>query len=161
MSLPDLADTTALGARLGRTLTGADQTRAQAAISDVSAWARSIAEQEWPIAPNDVPDFVVAVVLAAARRAFENPQGFVYETMGPISATRGAATVTGSPFTAPELALLRRARPKSGVWALATTRGDHDFETGFISDSRPGSDPIAYVASGDPGFAQADHYPGV
>lgn len=160
MSLPDIADAEALQARLGLTLTGAELTRAEAAISDVSALARGIAEQSWPDAPTGVPDDVVAVVLSAARRVFENPQGFIYETMGPMSASRAASTVTGSPFTAPEIVILKKARPKAGLWTMPTTRGEFDWETGFVADDRPGSDPIAWYASTDPGFTQADHYPG-
>lgn len=160
MPLPDIADVTALQARLGLTLTGADLTRAQAAITDVSALARSIAEQQWLNAPTGVPDEVVAVVLSGARRMFENPGGFVYETMGPMAASRAAATVTGSPFTAPEIAILKKARPKAGLWTICTTRGEHDWETGFVADDRPGSDPIAWYSSVDPGFTEADHYPG-
>ncbi|WP_405490473.1 hypothetical protein [Nocardia sp. NBC_00511] len=160
MTLPDIADASALQTRLGLTLTGADLGRAAAAISDVSALARSIAEQSWPDAPVGVPDDVVAVVLSGARRMYENPGGFVYETMGPMAASRAAATVTGSPFTASEIAILKKARPKAGLWTLGTTRGHHDWETGFVADDRPGSDPIAWYASTDPGFADADHYPG-
>lgn len=160
MPLPSITTAAALGARLGVTLTGAKLERAEAAIADVSALARGIARQQWPEAPTGVPDEVVAVVLAGARRVFENPGGFIVEAKGPITATRAAATVAGSPFTAAEIKLLKAQRPRSGLWTLATTRGDSDYETGFVSDMRPGSDPIAYVAAGDPGFEQADHYPG-
>lgn len=160
MSLPDITTTAALAARLGRTLAGADLARAAAAIVDVSALARGIARQEWPDAPDGVPDDVVVVVLAGARRLFENPGGFIVEGMGPLTATRAASTVSGSPFTAAEVRILEKAKPRSGLWTLPTTRGDRDYETGFVSDSRPGSDPIAYIAAGDPGFDEADHYPG-
>ncbi|MFD4442518.1 hypothetical protein ACFWPK_22385 [Nocardia sp. NPDC058519] len=160
MPLPDITTAAALGARLGRTLAGADLARAEAAIADVSALARGIAKQDWPDAPTGVPGEVVAIVLSGARRVFENPGGFIVEARGPITATRAAATVAGSPFTAAETRWLQKLRPRSGLWTLATTRGDSDFETGFVSDSRPGSDPIAYFAAGDPGFDQADHYPG-
>lgn len=160
MPLPSIADAPALAARLGLTLTGVDLARAVAALSDVSALARSVANQEWPDAPTGVPDGVVAVVLSASYRRYDNPGGFIYEMMGPEAASRSAATVNGNVFTDAEMAILRKNRPKTGLWTLATTRGDHDFETGFVADSRPGSDPIAYVASTDPGFAEADHYPG-
>ncbi|MFC8531931.1 hypothetical protein [Nocardia sp. NPDC057227] len=160
MTAPSIAEATALGVRLGETLTGADLARAQANLSDVSAWAREEAEQEWPNAPAGVPAAVVVVVLTAARRMYENPEGFLYETMGPMSGSRAASTVTGGVFTEPELKILHRCRPRGGLWTLSTTRGDDDAETGFVSDSTPGSDPIAYVAAGDPGFDQADHYPG-
>jgi hypothetical protein len=158
--MADIADLEALQARLGRTLTGADVARAEAVLSDVSALARGVAGQEWPDAPTGVPADVIAVVLAAARRGVENPEGWISQTMGPLSATRAAAMVTGEVFTAAELAILRRARPRTGLWTLVTTRGDRDAETGFVADSRPGSDPIAYLASTDPGFAEADHYGG-
>lgn len=157
--MPDLADVDALQARLGRSLSGADLARAEAVISDVSALARAEAEQGWPDAPSGVPADVVAVVLAAARRGFENPEGFISQTMGPLSATR-AAVMVADVFTAAEMTILHKARPKAGLWTLVTTRGDRDSETGFVADSRPGSDPIAYVASVDPGFAEADHYGG-
>lgn len=160
MSLPDIADVDALQARLGRTLTGADVDRAAAALSDVSALARGVAEQQWPLAPTGVPDDVIAVVLAAARRAFDNPEGFLSQTMGPLSATRAPSMVTGNVFTSAETTILKKARPKAGLWTLVTTRGDRDAETGFVADTRPNSDPIAYVSSVDPGFAEADHYGG-
>lgn len=153
----DIADIDALQARLGRTLTGADLARGEAVLSDVSALARGVADQEWPDAPTGVPADVIAVALAAARRVFDNPGGYVSETMGPLSATRAAALVTEI-FTKAEMAILKKARPQTGLWTLTTTRGDRDAETGFVADSRPGSDPIAYVASTDPGFAEADHY---
>jgi len=160
MSLPNLAEVSALQIRLGETLTGDDLARAEAALSDVSALARVEAEQEWATAPAGVPAAVVVVVLSAARRAYENPEGFIYETMGPMSASRASATVTNGIFTPSELKILHKARPRVGVWTLSTTRGDSDYETGFVNDTRPGSDPIAYYASGDPGFAEADHYQG-
>lgn len=160
MPLPSIADADALAARLGRTLTGVDLARAEAALSDVSALARSVAKQEWPDAPIGVPDDVVAVVLSAAYRRYDNPGGVIYEMMGPMSASRSAATVNGNVFTDAEMAILKKARPKTGLWTLETTRGDRDFETGFVADSRPGSDPIAYVSSVDPGFTEADHYSG-
>lgn len=157
--MSDIADVEALQARLGRSLSGADLARAEALLSDVSALARGVAGQEWPDAPTGVPADVIAVVLAAARRSFDNPEGWIVQTMGPLSATR-ASSMVGDVFTKAEMAILRKARPRTGLWALVTTRGDRDAETGFAADSRPGSDPIAYVASVDPGFAEADHYSG-
>lgn len=162
MSLPDLADVTALQTRLGRTLTGADLDRAQAAISDVSAMARAIARQQWPNGTADVSPDVVAVVLAAARRLFLNPDSYLSQTAGPFTATRSANSVPDGVFSVPELSILKRFRPRpgGGLSTIATTRGEYDWETGFVADDRPGSDPIAWYAAGDPGYADADHYPG-
>lgn len=164
MSLPDLADVADLQIRLGRTLFGADLDRAKAAISDVSAMARSIARQDqgWPNGIADAPPDVTAVVLSAARRLFANPDGFLSQAAGPFSATRAAATVPEGVFSDSELKILKRYRPRpgGGLSTITTTRGCYDWETGFVADDRPSSDPIAWYSDTDPGFAEADHYPG-
>jgi hypothetical protein len=141
-----------LGDRLGRDLEGAEARRAEAVIADVSAVALSITGQAWD-SPFQVPGEIVAVVLAAARRVFTNPDGFVSQSVGPFSNTRAAGAVSSDVFVASELAVLKAFKARKPLWTLSTTRGDADHETGFVTDDRLGSDAIPYIAGGDPGEA--------
>lgn len=151
--LTSVATVQQLGDRLGRDLDGADARRAEAVLADVSAVALSITGQAWDT-QFQVPGEVVAVVLSAARRVFTNPDGFVSQSIGPFSNTRAAGGVTPDVFVSSELAVLKRFKPRKGLLTVSTTRGDHDWETGFVTDDRVGSDPIPYIAGGDPGVAE-------
>lgn len=155
---PPLASVEQLAVRLGRDLDGADAKRAEAVLEDVSAAARGVSKQEW-LNSAEVPGDVVGAVLAAARRLFTNPDGFVQQSLGPFANTRAAATVTADVFLASELAVLKRALPRKPLWTLSTTRGDADYETGF-AHTEGFSDPFPLTASGDPGFEQSYHFPG-
>lgn len=157
---PDLASVDDLQVRLGVTLSGADLARASAAITDMSALARGVAEQDWPTAPAGVPYDVAPLVLAAAMRRFKNPDGWVSETAEGYSATRASAIAASDVFTPAEMALLIKLRPKSGLWRIRTTRGRRDWDTGFVNDQVLGSDPIGWYSNMDPGYKDAsNHYP--
>lgn len=160
MTFPDLASVTDLQVRLGRTLSGPDLGRAAAAITDVSAFARRVAEQTWIAAPTGVPDDVAPVVLSAALRRFKNPDQAVSEAAEGYSVTRAGSVASSDVFSPGEMAILVKMRPKSGLWKIHTTRGRRDYETGFVNDDRPGSDPIGWYSNVDPGYKDANHYPG-
>lgn len=88
MALPALATVDALEIRLGLaagSLSGADLARATANLQDASALVRAAAGKSW-VDPVDgvtvtAPDVVVAVVLQAAKRAFQNPEGIQQESI--------------------------------------------------------------------------------
>lgn len=139
-SLPALAEIDDLEARLGRSLTGDETGRAQAALADASALARAEGRQDWYTAEAGLtaPDAVVTVVLSAARRAFENPQGYSSETVGPFTVRRDSEAL-GVYLTEAEKAIVRRYRATSpGLWTQRTTREDPNNEgneTVFLEDS--------------------------
>ncbi|GAA2068462.1 hypothetical protein [Williamsia deligens] len=116
-----LATIDALAARLGRTFDPEtpDYVRAESALVDVSARARSVAEQAWTD-PTKVPDAVVTVVLAAARRIFTNPDRYLSNMAGTFQATLVNGDFNGDIFLPGELDELRKHQPAPGIWVLST-----------------------------------------
>lgn len=112
-----------LEARLGLTagsLAGADQARAEEALSDASILA--IAEAPWKAAAwtTDAPAVVKLVVLKAARREFDNPRGLSTEALG--EHTVGMTDTSGVYLTAREIAQIRRAATGQRGGMVGTVR---------------------------------------
>lgn len=112
MSAPLPPSTSLLEARLGLPageLVGVDRTRADAALFD--ATANALSEVPATIATTwraSAPDVVLTVVLKAARREYENPQGFTSEgVLGGFSAS--VETTSGAELTASEKATIAKA----------------------------------------------------
>lgn len=146
MSYPPIADATALGVRLGRTLTGTDLARAEAILGDVSAMARKLSgdsgrwvdtDAEPDVA--DAPDDVIAVVLAAARRLFLNPDGFASEQDGDYSYRIDSDSLPtgGGMFTTAESDVLSSYADTSELWSLKTT--------GSLDTTKPSGNLLADV----------------
>lgn len=76
--------------------------------------AQELAEAE--ISP--LPAAAKSVILSAAARAYTNPAGVTYETIGPFSAQRPAAGVY---LTRAELNTLRRLAGRSGAYTIDPT----------------------------------------
>lgn len=152
---PALADTGALGIRLGRSLkAGSETQRAEAILEDVSALARSEGKN-WPA--DNIPPDVRAVVLAAALRVFKNPNMYTSSSAGPFTnRIHDSAFATGT-FTSAELAILVRSRGKSGLWTQATTRGEDDMDTGYLP-VEGSSESFPYFHGSDPFNGYGDHY---
>lgn len=157
-----LATTEQLRVRLGKSSYSAkDLPRAEAVLDDVSALARSEG-RAWPDAASAGAD-VVAVVLSASMRAFNNPNMYVSRAAGVFNhRVHDSAFATGT-FTKAELDILARARRKAGrsagLWTQATTKGDDGFPTGFVP-VEGSSEPFPVYAEDDPFNAYGDHYPG-
>lgn len=100
--LASLAD---MAVRLGMELEPSepDGMRAMAALEDASALVRLVAGRTWVGEDDeleDVPPVVVQVTVAAAIRAFQNPQGFTQASIGDVSVTfsaRGGGSVYLTP----------------------------------------------------------------
>lgn len=144
--LPALAAVGQLADRLGSAVTGtADQRRAQAALADASALVRQVGGTDW-IDENGraaAPGPVVTVVLSAALRVFRNPDGVVSETRGPFTRRR-ADTEVGVYLTDQETEVVRRHRTRarhSGLWSLATTRGEECLPGHYVMDQY-GTEPF-------------------
>lgn len=139
MTVPPLAYPDELESRLGITFTASDTTRAEAILDDVSALARRTARKTWLDAEGalaDLPEDVHAIVLAAARRLFVNPNGFASEQDGDYSYRLPADSLNSGVFTESEIDVLESYRPTSGLWALQITGGDDldelDFEKRWL-----------------------------
>lgn len=105
MTAPPLATLADMEVRLGLVLepTEPDGLRAAAALDDASALVRLVAGRTWLDDDNeleDVPPVIVQVTVAAAIRAFQNPQGFTQASIGDVSVTfsaRGGGSVYLTP----------------------------------------------------------------
>ena len=152
MTLPALAAFDDLAARLpGGIDEDNDGARARAALADASALIRSIAGKTWTttndddetVLADDIPDIVVSVCIAAARRAFTNPDGIRSESTGSYSAAY--ADSSGDVYlTKAEQAHIRRAAGRTGVWAMPTTRTTADADDIYLPVDPPG-EPMPFL----------------
>lgn len=150
--LPALASVHDLEARLGLdpdTLTGAEKSRAQAALDDVSALVRFESRKDWIDAGGAlmaVPNVLVRITLGAALRSWRNPEGLTTETAGPFTRTI-KDTEIGSLLTEPEKLIIRRYRPViNQLWTQPTTRQENADSTLWLEDQF-GAElfPIGYI----------------
>lgn len=85
-----------------------------------------------------LPDAASAVVLAVAGRAYANPQGVAYETVGPISVQRPQA---GLYMTKDERRTLKRLAGRGGAFTVDPTPADVDPEATWPIDRDLDDDP--------------------
>ena len=83
--------------------------------------AQAIALAESIVSP--LPDAASAVILAVAGRAYANPQGISYETVGPIAVQRPQA---GLYMTRDERRTLQRLAGRGGAFTVDPTPVDAD-----------------------------------
>lgn len=148
MSLPALASLEALAARLPSGIADSDETRAQAALDDASALIRAEAGETWVTDENELdtdnlPDVVVAVCLAAARRALINPDGVTQESLDGYS-TSYSNDSADIYLTKAERRLVGSA---GGLWVQPTTRvetGQLDVASVVVTAGAPTSDEFPY-----------------
>lgn len=122
MVLPSLASTGDLEARLGVTLEGDALGRAEATLADASALIRSEAGLDWVDADGHldaVPDVAKAICLAAAYRAFRNPDGAAQTSTGDVSISFGRTPPGALYLTEAELRAVRRLGGGSRVSTIA------------------------------------------
>lgn len=103
-----------------------DQDRAELMLAQATLLAESIVKP--------LPDAASAVVLAVAGRAYANPQGVAYETVGPISVQRPQA---GLYMTRDERRTLQRLAGRGGAFTVDPTPADADPSASWP----PGWDP--------------------
>lgn len=111
-------------------LTEVDDDRANLMIEQAILLAESI------VSP--LPDSAAAVVLAVAGRAYSNPQGVAYETVGPVSVQRPQA---GLYMTRDERRTLQRLAGRGGAYTVDPTPADADPDVTW---------PVDWDVDGDP-----------
>lgn len=143
--LPPLASIDDLQARLPETIAESDEARAEAVLEDASTLVRAEAGTTWVTddeLDEDIPDIIVIVTLAAARRGFLNPDGFTQETLGDHSVSYGARGAVY--LTAEEKSLIAAAVGNFALGTISTTRGD--LETPAVLDCFAVDDTIEEYA---------------
>ena len=145
-----LASVGDLEARLGRSFTNDEVTRAVAVLEDATALVREVVgDVVWTdpgtgdLLPLKVPGSARAVVLRAAERAIRNPGGFSSESSGDYSYQRTGTVQPGVFLTEGEERILRRAVGRTGLWTQPVTRGDLFPDVVFVADQY-GGDLIQY-----------------
>lgn len=117
-----------------------DQARADLMIKQAVLLAESIVKP--------LPDAASAVVLAVAGRAYANPQGVAYETVGPISVQRPQA---GLYMTRDERRTLQRLAGRGGAFTVDPTPVDADPTVTWPSTWGDESDPRGVWEDLNPG----------
>jgi hypothetical protein len=101
----------ALETRLGlphNTLDGEDKARAEAALEDATTLALAeVSDSKATVWQSNAPGVVALVILKAARREYDNPEGFAQESLADHSVTLGESS--GVYLTGREIAQIRRA----------------------------------------------------
>lgn len=142
MALPPLAEISDLAAWLGEEIDD-DNQRAEALLAAASRLVRAETRREWrteddelddgdPALTTDALEVAQQVTVSVAARMWANPTGVIHETEGPFSARWSEQVAEGLYLTDTEKAMLARysTQSTSGLWTLATTRGDTpDVET--------------------------------
>jgi len=129
--LPALAELDQLAARIRNGVPPEEVPRAEAALEDASALVRDECGREFVdrYGNLDVPDAIVRVVLAVARRDYLNPDGARSDTQaaGPFSQTRTLSNEGASCYlTEAELEICQRYQlgNRGGLQVVSTTRAD-------------------------------------
>lgn len=117
-----------------------DEARAELMITQATALAESI------VTP--LPDAASAVVLAAAGRAYANPQGVTSETVGPYSVQRPQA---GLFLTRDERRTLQRLAGRGGAFTVDPTPADADPDATWPTTWDP-DDPRGAWLDLEPGW---------
>jgi|SRR5690606_14506732 len=139
MTLPLIASVDQLEARTGEDYdeSGPDFDRATAALQDASDLARHYAGNTWvdeDSQDSTAPPVVVGLVLKSAKRALENPEGFLSETDGDYTYRRDDETLGDWVyFTEPEQEILQSLGGKrKGLFTVTTTRRAHPCRCGWV-----------------------------
>lgn len=155
MAAPTLATVAELSEWLGEQIGGstpeqvADQKRAEWALRMASALVRAESGRSWldgngGLLPQ-IPDQVQLVTLAAAARAYSNPDGgsVVSESIDDYQYREAEQQEAGVYLTASERALLApfAGGALAGIGTISTTRGDYDAPDD-LSWIRNGPDPM-------------------
>lgn len=114
-----------------------DVLRAEGNLVDASTLVRQITgltylDDAGALDPSAVSDVVEMVVLASAKRAYENPTGVTQKTTGDASLSYAARAETAVYLTDSEIAMLRSTVGRSGLSTLSTTRGAHYIDTVYV-----------------------------
>lgn len=145
MVLPAFATVSELAARMPGGLPDDETPRADAALSDASALIRAEAGTDWVDdagALSGVPDVVVMVAIAVARRALSNPDGLTSESIQDYSRAFASNSASADVYlTKGERRVVRQAAGRSGLWTMATTRVDVGADVPSVTVGYAGTSP--------------------
>ena len=107
--------------RYENTIPAADVDRVTAFLVDAYALVEDVTGADYIASvTGDMPTGIVAVICAAARRAYDNPSNLQSETIGDYT-WRGSGNPSGVCFTPAEIRTVRRAAGQLSVGTLELT----------------------------------------
>lgn len=110
-----LATVEQVAARVGEDISDdASVALAEACLEEASAWVRHYGGHDWPD-PLTAPAVAVAITIAAAHRAYQNPAGFDTERADMASFKRGERYQVGAELTASEILILTTLAGGGGI----------------------------------------------
>lgn len=143
--LPSIASLSEFEERIPGGIESQDTLRAEAALKDASALVRDVAGKTWVddegALEDDIPDGIVSVVIAAAKRCFINPDGVRSESIDNFQ-TNYATSSPDVYLTNTERQRVRQLAGKTGLWTQPTTRGEIETDTIFVEVEEGGKLPL-------------------
>lgn len=147
--LPPLASLEQLSSRLGITLDAEtpDGARAAAALEDASSLVREEAGVDYVDDHGElsdaIPDTIVSITLAAAGRAYRNPDGKTQTSVGDVSISYSFSSGGASVYlTKAEAQAIRRAAGLSSVSTVELTSGYLNERDMYYVTPEGGGDPL-------------------
>ncbi|WP_117198974.1 hypothetical protein [Nocardiopsis sp. TNDT3] len=131
-TLPPLVTLEEFGTWVGEELTGNDQ--AAMVLAAASALVRAEARRTWVGEDGhlaEVPEQVRTITLESAARRWRNPEGYTGETDGDYNYRQDAENASVYLLEPERDILARLRRPRSGLWTLATTRGEIPWRSNY------------------------------
>lgn len=132
MALPPLVSLAEFGTWVGEDLDGS--TQAEMVLVSASALVRAEARRTWTTEDGtlaEVPEQVRTITLEVAARRWRNPEGFTSETDGDYTYRLDADQASLYLLDAERDILSALRQPRSGLWTLATTRGETPWRSGY------------------------------
>lgn len=103
-------------------VSASDEARARGNLQDACTLVREVAGKTYELEPP--PDVCTMVAIAAARRAFVNPDGVSSSTIDDYTRTFAVASTSQDIFlTRREADAVRKAEGKTGLWTIGVSRG--------------------------------------
>ncbi|WP_435109395.1 hypothetical protein [Nocardiopsis synnemataformans] len=111
-----------------------DNTQAEMVVRAVSGLVRGEARRTWVDEDGalvEVPENVRTIVFEAAARRWRNLEGYTSETDGDYTYRQEAENASVYLNEDEKDILARLRRPRSGLWTLATTRGEIPWRSSY------------------------------
>lgn len=122
--VPALGTVDQVAARVGEAITDEDDTLlAEACLDEASALVRFYAQQAWPD-PLLAPPVAVAIAIAAAARAYQNPSGLNQERADMVSVKRDDKFAMGCELTPSEILVLKQFGGGAGIYSAQLSSPD-------------------------------------
>jgi hypothetical protein len=125
-------------------------------LNEVSTWVRDLAKKAWTL-PGEEPPTARGIILASARREWNNPKRISYLVKGPQYAMFMPTAYPAGFFTDAEERYLRNLAGSTGdMWTQEICRDDIQEMNGYL-EIYPQGGLMPVYAPGDIGYEDSIH----